>query len=243
MPFFSGLGIGMLALLIPGIILFYLGWGNSLEVVTAVGIGLLVTALFAGIMLAFLTWYERHQYITHIDDFRGLTSPKILLKVINGKVVEWGKFVWGKEGVCPVKLPSVRHGEFSVSTRLEYMIDTDLVSVPVELTAYISEKAVTSEATEDGFIPQELFNHVVLPGYQSVGAWLAGTFKWVAERNSALKRALSTPSSKGSYIFGQKVRQALRGLPFANKLSNITRIIAIATVNDDAIGAVYDYSG
>jgi len=249
----KGFIIGLFPLLIPGFILLLVA-GVALLLSTPEmtqlslglskgGVSLGCASIPMGIVLAIITSCYRQKYIAHVDDYSDSSRFlwKTLLKVKDGRVVDFGTFVWGKDGVHLVGLPRVYDGEFSTSTCIERQVGKVKVSVNVTLSAYVPDIKATKEALKYGFMPQEIYGVVVLGGYASVNDWLAGTFKNLAELNWAVQQVLEKYSYRQPYELTEAVQQALQDLSFTRELSNISRIEATVSVDSGSFVAMATY--
>lgn len=176
--------------------------------------------------------YLREKYITTTGDFKDLKGPcKVahgyvwLLKVENGRVVATGEKFWGKRDIHAVLVPWVFDGKFLTTIRLFDQAAHGKVLVEVGLTVHVSP------AAKGGFDAQEVFEHVVSQGQQSIERWLAAEFKGAMESSPTVWEVFEAGMGNDPYTFAKQVLTALQQTPFKSCLSTVLSVEATVPVD------------
>lgn len=198
-----------------------------------IGVGVMCTLFLCAVVFAIVTNIQRHKKITHVDDFKELLESNIwdspyLLKVVDGVVVDYGRYLWGKENIFFVVVPYLfdwTNRSFNVSTSLSHKVGSITVSIGVTLTIYLV-KSDGSGWSENlyGFVPQELYDIVVKGGFQSVEGWILASFKKVVQEAPKVQEVFETYSKGEAYVLVEALQHVLPLVDFKKSLSNIEKI-------------------
>jgi len=206
----------------------------SNSILERISMFLLLTSWSVGILLMLLFRFFRKKYIAHVSDYLASlqrrypdendTSGVLLLKVEHDKVVDSGEAVWskGREGVYPILLPCVSEKEFTLT-------------VPFKFGNLFWRFHLEIRLRGD-FDPQELYDHVIGHGFQSVRDWLSKGFQENLYQNPRVTSRLNELDTKGSFLRADAMQDYLmRYVSFPRPLNNIVSIIATVIVEPDQV--------
>lgn len=169
------------------------------------------------------------------------------LKVVDGQVVETGNPIRGKKGqVHFIGIPKLDWFDpktepvHVVKTTLSQQVDECAVSVEValgvffktvEAPAYWREDRSTYRTTTFDF--QELYDKVVVAGFEHIDSWLERLFVRAAQEDEAVREAFQRYIEHEKPVqFVRELAQALKELDFSgHPLSNIIAIKATPRID------------
>jgi len=239
----SGFMVGFIPLGLLGAILMILSAGFDNDIMAIWGWSLFLTGVALGFLLALVFWFFRRKYIVCVDDYRADFKNRypedykadrlLLLQVVNDKVVDSGKAVWGKDkkSVHAILLPRAEHDSFKLTVPLQ----SEKPSVRIMLFVALS----------GDFVPQELYDEIILKGYDSLKTWLAEAFQRDALSTRQIQACIKEYAKCSIFLFADAVDKNLHWvrLVSSRRLSNITAIRATAVVEEDQVlGNIYSLS-
>ena len=152
---------------------------------TALTIGTITVILLCFLMgiWVVVTYLVQRKHIILAKDFEG----DILLKVRDGRVADVNDRFWKVKGYqyCPVGLPEVKEGKFTIDTSFTYELEKMETIIEPSLTFYVSP-----DVLQNGFVPQELYDHVVTKGYRSVSEMILDHFAGAVEDTPEIRIVL-----------------------------------------------------
>lgn len=155
-----------------------------------------------------------------------------LLKVSNGKVVEVGRKLWGKEEIFPIFLPRVRDDKFEAFTKLEFRFGRVVLVVPVTLTAHIVKSIIVPREgmvmLSNNFDAQEIYEKVIKPNpwCDSIVTWLGDEFKVAAEKSSSVRNAVEACKNRDIASLVSALQKAFQDVELPDMLISIFSVSA-----------------
>jgi len=191
-------------------------WGSSL-------LGLSFLFVFLAVVMALVNFFICRRYVVYAKNFDG----DLLLKVKDGRVIEVKDRFWKEKGFqyCPVGLPEVEEGKFTVDALFSYKIGKVKTTIEVSLDCFVpQDKRVFAKGVpRNGFAPQELYDHVVMKGYKSVSEMIEKRFEIVVEATPEIQAVL-TESNLNFFKLLSAFASSLNLLGPVWPLSNISKI-------------------
>ncbi|MCJ7792770.1 MAG: hypothetical protein MUP45_02235 [Candidatus Marinimicrobia bacterium] len=186
-------------------------------------IKLIILLCFLALIWVFVDYFVSRKYIVLTKDL----ESDLLLKVKDGQVMEVNDRFWKEKGFqyCPVSLPEIEEGKFTVETQFTYETNNIKMVIEPSLTCSVPQDNGTfvKGVPRHGFVPQELFDHVVLPGYSGVSEMILDHFEGAVEATREIGDVLAEPSLNFFKLLSAYA-SALNWLKLGRPLSNLTKI-------------------
>lgn len=199
-----------------------------------------VLAVIAGIAKAI---YQM-QHITHLDSYR-YGDGTMLLRILEGQVVEHGRRVWLKPGdVYQVRVPWCHTQErFSTQFNLQHQVGDVVVTVRINLVAFLKDTSGEGTGLRRGFNLQEIYRVVVKKEHGGVEDWLLAQFKAAVHTTPAVQTAIETYALSPALQLVEAVQLALKQVEFDfSALSNIGRVVATVVVDSVSYRAQTEFN-
>lgn len=204
-------------------------------------IGFWVIVTFVTILSIHL--YVRYRYVVYVSDLApyGRSLEPYLLRIVDRRVVEFGKALW--KGIGEIK-----YIDLSVDSSSKSLEITELASVStqvkgktqcnlVEILVFAPGLKETSISLPFGFVAQELYEKVVSQSYNKVGDFFGKLVGDVLQESKELSKTIVAQESSTALVRAEAIREGLVKMQgegvFKWGLSNIKSIRLAPKVNSE----------